>query len=86
VIAEAMAFEKPVVATAAGGIPEVVEDGVTGLLVNPASDSALLAEQVLRLLREPEMRQRMGRAGRRAVEEKFDLRRTVAEVIAEYRL
>lgn len=86
VIAEAMAFGKPVVASAVGGVPEVVEDGVTGLLVDPCTDVELLARQILRLLRNPEERRRMGEAGRQAVERKFHLRDKVAEVVAEYRL
>jgi phosphatidylinositol alpha-1,6-mannosyltransferase len=86
VIAEAMAFAKPVVASAVGGIPEVVEDGVTGLLVDPCTDTALLANQILRLLRSSEERHRMGEAGRQAVVRKFHLQNRVAEVVAEYRL
>jgi glycosyltransferase involved in cell wall biosynthesis len=86
VIAEAMAFEKPVVASAVGGIPEVVEEGVTGLLVQPCTDSALLAQQLLRLLRASGERQRMGSAGRQTVERKFDLRHTVAQIVSEYGL
>lgn len=86
VIAEAMAFEVPVVATAVGGIPEVVEENVTGLLVNPPTDTALLAQQILSLLRDGEERRRLGREGRKTVERKFHLRQTVAEVVSEYRL
>jgi glycosyltransferase involved in cell wall biosynthesis len=87
VIAEAMAFGKPVVASAVGGIPEVVEDGVTGFLVSPCTDSALLARQILRLLRaSSEERQLMGAAGRRAVEQKFHLQHTVAQIVSEYGL
>lgn len=67
---EAMSFRKPVVATRVGGIPEVVEDGVTGILVPPAAPEAL-AEAVGRLLLDPGMRARMGCAGRRRVEGAF---------------
>jgi glycosyltransferase involved in cell wall biosynthesis len=84
VIAEAMAFEKPVVATAVGGIPEVVQDGVTGLLVKPASDSQQLARQLLRLLEDAALRRQMGLAGRRAVEQKFQLRCNVEQVVSHY--
>ncbi|MEO5924515.1 MAG: glycosyltransferase family 4 protein [Bryobacteraceae bacterium] len=86
VIAEAMGFEKPVVATATGGIPEVVEDGVTGLLVAPPTNSAQLAQHLLRLLRNTEEQKRMGSAGRQAVEQKFNLEVTVAQVVAGYDL
>lgn len=85
VIAEAMAFEIPVVATAVGGVPEVVEENVTGLLVDPCTDTALLASQILRLLGDGAERRRMGLAGRQTVERKFHLRHTVAEIISEYR-
>jgi starch synthase len=66
---EAMACETAVVASRVGGIPEVVEDGVTGLLV-PAEDPALLAEALNVLLRDPGRAKAMGLAGReRAVTE-----------------
>jgi len=63
---EALSMEVPVVATQVGGIPEVVRDGVTGLLVPPASPRAL-AEALLRLAENEDLRQRMGREGRRDV-------------------
>ncbi|MDD5555655.1 MAG: glycogen synthase [bacterium] len=67
---EAMSCRTPVVASATGGILEVVVDGETGLLVNPA-DSGAIAEAVNRLLKDPEMRRRFGENGRRRVEERF---------------
>jgi starch synthase len=74
---EAMACEAPVVASAVGGIPEVVEDGVTGLLVPPARPDDLAA--ALRLVLDDPARARvMGAAGRKRVEERFSWAR-VAE-------
>jgi glycosyltransferase involved in cell wall biosynthesis len=61
-IIEAMSMAKPVVASRIGGIPEVVRDGETGLLVPPA-DSGQLAQAVARLLKEPKTRKDMGLAG-----------------------
>ena len=85
VLAEAMSFEKPVVATSVGGIPEVVQDGVTGLL-SPAADSQALAGNLLRLLENPQLRREMGQAGRLAVDAKFNLQRNVAQLLTHYRL
>lgn len=70
VLPEAMALERAIVATTAGGIPEIVEDGVTGLLVPPASPEAL-ADAIATLLKDPDRRRRMGVAGRRRVEQHF---------------
>lgn len=67
---EAMACAKPVVATRVGGIPEVVDDHVTGLLVPPASPGAL-AEAVGVLLRTPARRRQMGEAGLARVRARF---------------
>jgi starch synthase len=60
VLAIACAFGKPVVATAVGGIPEVVDHGETGYLV-PPRDPESLAEAIVALLRDPDLRKRMGR-------------------------
>jgi glycosyltransferase involved in cell wall biosynthesis len=75
---DAMAFGLPVVATAAGGIPEAVEDGVTGCLVPPA-DPAALAEALAVLLCDETRRRAFGAAGRRRFEERFTVDRMVDE-------
>jgi glycosyltransferase involved in cell wall biosynthesis len=75
---EAMARGLPVVATSVGGNPEIIVDGETGLLV-PAQDPALLAKAMLSIWRNPETGRKMGIAGRRRVEEHFDVRRMVSE-------
>ncbi|MEP7351639.1 MAG: glycosyltransferase family 4 protein [Acidobacteriota bacterium] len=86
VLAEAMAFEKPAVGSAIGGIPEVIEDGVTGLLVNPPTDVEQLARHLVRLLDDADLRRTMGLAGRKAVEQKFQLSRITAEVVRHYQI
>ena len=70
---EAGACRKPVVATRVGGIPEVVEDGVNGYLVEPGDVDALAA-RVAALVADPALRTRMGKAGRARVERDFTSR------------
>ncbi len=67
---EAMASGKPVVSTRRGGPSETVVDGVTGFLVDP-EDALSLADKVTLLLKDPDLRQNMGRAGRKRVEDLF---------------
>lgn len=74
---EALATELPAVATAISGVPELIHDGETGLLV-PERDAAALADALLRLAREPGLGARLARAGRALVEREFDLRRNAA--------
>jgi glycosyltransferase involved in cell wall biosynthesis len=83
-VLEAMAAGLPVVATAVGGTPEAVVDGVTGLLVPPA-DVEALAQALAGLLADPERRQRLGRAGRQRVAEHFSLAQMVAKTERLYR-
>lgn len=71
-ILEAMAIERPVVATRVGGIPDSVEDGVTGYLVEPG-DSDNLARKISELIDDPLKSQAMGKAGRLKIEEEFTL-------------
>jgi glycosyltransferase involved in cell wall biosynthesis len=84
-IAEAMSSRKPVVATRVGGVPELVVDGENGFLVAPG-DSAAMAERILLLLTDRSLRERMGQAGRHAVEAKFNLKTNVADLIQLYGL
>jgi glycosyltransferase involved in cell wall biosynthesis len=83
VLLEAMAAGRPVVASAVGPIPEIVVEGETGLLV-PPGDSDALARAVVRLLRDPRLAARLGRAGRARVEAKFGLDGMVARTDALY--
>jgi len=84
VILEAMAHGLPVASTDVDGIPEVVEHGVSGLLV-PPRDPAALADAIVRLLGDPAMRERMGESGQRIVRERFGLERMADELVAVYR-
>jgi glycosyltransferase involved in cell wall biosynthesis len=72
VLMEAMAMELPVVTTSVMGIPELVHDGVSGILIRPGAEVEL-ADALERLARDPELRRRMGRAGRLAVLAERDL-------------
>jgi glycosyltransferase involved in cell wall biosynthesis len=82
-ILDAMAASRPVVATSAGGIPEVVEHGVTGLLV-PPHDAGALADAIVALLRDEPRRRRMGEAGLARVRARFSVDRMVDETLAVY--
>ena len=83
VVTEAMAAAKPVVASRTGGIPEIVVDGESGLLV-PPGDSATLASALARLIRNPDEVRKMGSAGRRRVGELFTLDRMAREYTELY--
>jgi glycosyltransferase involved in cell wall biosynthesis len=74
----------PIIASAVGGIPEAVEDGVTGLLVPPA-DVPALGAALTRLLADPDLRRRLGAAGRERVQRLFDPAVMVAGNLAVYR-
>jgi glycosyltransferase involved in cell wall biosynthesis len=76
VLAEAMAMELPVVSTRLSAIPELVEDGVTGLLV-PPGDTGALAGALAQLLDRPRLGAELGRNGRRAVLGAFDIERNI---------
>lgn len=73
VLLEASASGIPVVGTWHGGIPEAIIDGVTGFLV-PERNASALAEKLLTLLSEDSLREKMGYAGRKMVEERFDIK------------
>ncbi len=82
-VIEAMAFGIPVVATTAGALPEVVEDGVTGLLV-PSGDSGALAAAIKRLLNNAPLRARLGAAGRERVLARYTPERIAEKTLALY--
>jgi colanic acid/amylovoran biosynthesis glycosyltransferase len=83
VIIEAMGRGLPVIATAHAGIPELVRNGETGWLV-PERDASALADAVLEAARSPQHWAAIGRAARRTVEERHDLRRLVRELAASF--
>jgi glycosyltransferase involved in cell wall biosynthesis len=80
---DAMACGKAIVATRTGGIPEVVDDGVTGKLVAPR-DHAAMAHAILEMLDDHAGRARMGDAGRARVEARFTVERMIAGTAAVY--
>jgi glycosyltransferase involved in cell wall biosynthesis len=80
---DAMACRRPIVATRTGGIPEIVEDGVNGLLAAPR-DAASLAAAIVRALNDETLRQRMGEAGFARVRERFTVEKMVEQTSAVY--
>ena len=79
VLIEAMAMERPVVATNCDGVLDIVVDGVTGILVEPRNPQQL-AEAIERLGNDPAFRRAMGKAGRRRVEEMFDQHKQITRI------
>ncbi|MBB6030465.1 glycosyltransferase [Oceanithermus desulfurans] len=75
VVLEAMAAGKPVVATSVGGVPELVKDEKTGILISPG-DPETLAGAILRLARDSDLRRRMGEAAHKWALERFDVQKT----------
>lgn len=80
---EAMAYGRPVVASAVGGLVDAVEDGVTGLLV-PPRDPAALRSALERLLADPDLRDRIGRAGREKAQRELSWKACTDATIAAY--
>ncbi len=83
VLLEAMAAGRPVVATKVGGVPEVVKDGITGILV-PPSDPEEMSSAIMKILTNPEMADAMGEEGRKWAE-RFDIQNAVEKLESLYR-
>ncbi len=81
---EAMAMEIPCVTTWITGVPELISDGVDGLLIAP-SDVHALADAIARLMDDLDLRKRIGQAGRRKVESHFELSRSVQNLADVFR-
>lgn len=84
VVIEGMALGRPIVASATGGTPEAIEDGVSGFLV-PGGDPERLAERIDLLVRTPELRERLGRAAAARAESRFHITRHVRTTEEIYR-
>jgi glycosyltransferase involved in cell wall biosynthesis len=83
-LTQALAMERPVVASAVGGVPEVVEDGVTGLLV-PPRNPAILAEKIAFILHNPATGARMGQMGRQVIKERYSMEGMLTQTENVYR-
>ncbi len=81
---EAAAARVPVVATAVGGIPEIVEDGVTGLLLDAPASAGAVAEALARLLDDADLRARIGAAAHARFEQQFTAQRWAARLRGVY--
>lgn len=81
---EASAMGKPTIGTRVGGVPEAVVDGVTGLLVEP-SDPKGLAKALIRLLKDPDLRARLGFEGRKRAESEYSMEVMVKRMLELYK-
>ncbi len=82
-VLEAMAMRKPIVATAAGGTPEVIKDGVNGILV-PARSPEALATGIISIIRDKNTAKKMGENGRQTVETRFSVENMVSGTVDVY--
>jgi len=78
---EAMAMKLPVISTPITGIPEIVEDGVTGILV-PPKDEVALSEALIHLITHPNLRAKLSENARREVEKKFNIEKNIRRYVA----
>jgi len=83
-LTQALAMERPVVASAVGGVPEVVQDGVSGLLV-PPRDPVILAEKIACLLHDPMAATCMGKVGRQVIQERYSMEQMLTQTEMVYR-
>ena len=83
VISEAMACGKPVIGTRVGGIPEVIDDGVSGFLI-ARGDVEVLAQKIQQLASDKTLREKMGSDGRKIALEKFNLEKNVGQLVELY--
>jgi glycosyltransferase involved in cell wall biosynthesis len=83
VLLEAMSHARPIVATNVGGIPDVIRDGVTGLLV-PEKNPHALADAIARLARDPELARRLGAAARADIQAQADWDKSVDQIVRIY--
>lgn len=83
VIFESMAMAKPIVATNSGGTPEIVRDGITGILVKP-KDAVDMAQSIKELVLDKAKRDSMGREARKRIEEDFSIQKNVRKTEALY--
>lgn len=83
VTVEAMACGKPVIGTNVGGIPDVIVNGVNGILVRP-KDPQEIAEKLITLLKNSELRRELGLRGRKIVERKFDIEKRIDRISSIY--
>ncbi len=81
---ESMAAGKPMVASAVGGLPELVQDGLTGFLV-PVGDPIALADRLQSLISDPALRRKMGEEGARRADEQFSSQRMIDQIHQVYR-
>jgi glycosyltransferase involved in cell wall biosynthesis len=82
-LVEAMATETPVIATKIGGMPEIVDDHVTGLLVEPGNPQAL-ADATVELISHPKQAREMGKAGRKKVRQRYTWAKIVESLVNTY--
>jgi len=83
VLLEAMAMEKPMVGTRVGGIPDLIEEGVNGFLVEPGNVNRL-AESILKILKNPNIAYKMGRAGRKKIQSQYSADHMVRAIDTVY--
>jgi glycosyltransferase involved in cell wall biosynthesis len=84
VLLEAMAVKCPIVATGVGGVPEVILDGITGILV-PPKDPAQLAQAILKLIKDPQLSARLAEGGYQRLKTHFDIQITVSKTELLYK-